>query len=367
MLSFNLTLNEFMPREKAGTAEDQKFSEAAASRLQHNHGILAFYLQKTNPERFNEIFGKEPLKGCSDLVQIVKARCNRLNLFKSGIRTAHAHGSNNSKRCWIHHAFLLQFVHPRIHNYIQEAEMKDLICDDGNLDDFISFAQQQKEGSDEFSKVAVWKGSSNIGNRGSAALAEKATEDKSVVTLTCCDDVVGSGVPRKKASGGESEVASMGTSKIFTADAAAIATHVTARITASNPAIAAATKFSVNNIDKDVDAADCLFDMEEDDNYHPLNTAVSTAMTRTMEEIEIIPSVDNRLAPQDSGLQHFTSKLKKDIGYYFTLKPTDPVLCNEYVTDIFKSLYAAEVSTNELSKIIVPIDRSHASSSFVVD
>jgi hypothetical protein len=235
------------------------------------------------------------------------------------------------------------------------------------LDDFISFAQQQKEGSDEFSKVAVWKGSSNIGNRGSAALAEKATEDKSVVTLTCCDDVVGSGVPRKKASGGESEVASMGMSKIFTADAAAIATHVTARITASNPAIAAATKFSVNNIDKDVDAADCLFDMEEDDNYHPLNTAVSTAMTRTMEEIEIIPSVDNRLAPQDSGLQHFTSKLKKDIGYYFTLKPTDPVLCNEYVTDIFKSLYAAEVSTNELSKIIVPIDRSHASSSFVVD
>jgi hypothetical protein len=44
----------------------------------------------------------------------------------------------------------------------------------------------------------------------------------------------------------------MGMSKIFTADAAAIATHVTARITASNPAIAATTKFSVNNIDKDV-------------------------------------------------------------------------------------------------------------------
>ncbi len=34
--------------------------------------------------------------------------------------------------------------------------------------------------------------------------------------------------------------------------------------------------------------------------------------------------------------------------------------------ELFEKLYYAEVSGNELSKIIVPIDRSHASSSFVV-
>lgn len=76
-------------------------------------------------------------------------------------------------------------------------------------------------------------------------------------------------------------------------------------------------------------------------------SATKNSTERRMEEIPIIHAGDNRVVPQDFGL--IRSSFKRDnftygIAYYDASERLDPLLCKNYVTDMFQQLYHAEVS-----------------------
>lgn len=108
ILSFNSTLNEFMPRKKV-EERDRKVSKVACSSLEHNHLILAFYLQQMDPQSFNKIFPDKTLKGCFDHCQIVKSWSNLFDKFQKDIFSTRDCPGTNTKYglLWIHHSFLL--------------------------------------------------------------------------------------------------------------------------------------------------------------------------------------------------------------------------------------------------------------------
>lgn len=75
---------------------------------------------------------------------------------------------------------------------------------------------------------------------------------------------------------------------------------------------------------------------------------VKKSTERRAEEVAIIPAGDNRVVPQDFGLER--SSFKRDnftygIAYYDATERSDPLLCKDYVTDMFQQLYYAEVSS----------------------
>lgn len=78
-----------------------------------------------------------------------------------------------------------------------------------------------------------------------------------------------------------------------------------------------------------------------------VRSATKKSTERRMEEIAIIPAGDNRVVPQDFGLKR--SSFKRDnftygIAYYDASERSNPLLCKDYVTDMFQQLYHAEVS-----------------------
>ncbi len=64
--------------------------------------------------------------------------------------------------------------------------------------------------------------------------------------------------------------------------------------------------------------------------------------------VDIIPAGDNRVVPQDFGLERSSfngQNFTHGIAYYDASERTDPLLCKDYVTDMFQHLYQAEVSS----------------------
>ncbi|KAL3765188.1 hypothetical protein ACHAWU_010379 [Discostella pseudostelligera] len=73
--------------------------------------------------------------------------------------------------------------------------------------------------------------------------------------------------------------------------------------------------------------------------------ATKKSTGRRVEEVAIIPAGDNRVVPQDFGLQRSSFKCDNftyGIAYYDESERSDPLLCKDYVTDMFQQLYHAE-------------------------
>lgn len=78
--------------------------------------------------------------------------------------------------------------------------------------------------------------------------------------------------------------------------------------------------------------------------------ATKNTTKRLAEEVAIISADDNRVVPNDFGLQR--TSFKRDnftygIAYYDASGRSDPLLCKDYVTDMFQQLYHAEVSSGD--------------------
>lgn len=76
--------------------------------------------------------------------------------------------------------------------------------------------------------------------------------------------------------------------------------------------------------------------------------ATKKSTGRRVEEVAIIPAGDNRVVPQDFGLQRSSFKCDNftyGIAYYDESERSDPLLCKDYVTDMFQQLYHAEVNS----------------------
>ena len=68
--------------------------------------------------------------------------------------------------------------------------------------------------------------------------------------------------------------------------------------------------------------------------------------------VDIIPAGDNRVVPQDFGLERSSfngQNFTHGIAHYDASERTDPLLCKDYVADMFQHLYEAEVSSRFLT------------------
>jgi hypothetical protein len=63
--------------------------------------------------------------------------------------------------------------------------------------------------------------------------------------------------------------------------------------------------------------------------------------------VDIIPAGNNRVVPQNFGLERSSfngHNFTHGIAHYDASERTDPLLCKDYVTDMFQQIYHAEVS-----------------------
>ncbi len=93
--------------------------------------------------------------------------------------------------------------------------------------------------------------------------------------------------------------------------------------------------------------------------------ATKKSTKRLAEEVAIISADHNRVVPQDFGLQR--TSFKRDnftygIAYYDASGRSDPLLCKDYVTDMFQQLYHAEVSSWSRSHCVLVSTRMSRSS-----
>lgn len=85
--------------------------------------------------------------------------------------------------------------------------------------------------------------------------------------------------------------------------------------------------------------------------------------------VDIIPAGDNRIIPQDFGLERSSfdgQNFTHGIAYYDASERTDPLLCKDYVTDILQHYFHQEVRISTVyhslnSRFLVIIFVSHSS------
>lgn len=127
MLSFNFTFNEFHPRETLPRNIDRAVLTASMPILAHNQKVLVKYLKSLVEEddpvshQLREISVQEQrfvhsiLQQRHDFYRKVKVK---------GVRTVYAVKEDEKEPTlmpmWIHHVFLLQYIHPRIYAELTE-------------------------------------------------------------------------------------------------------------------------------------------------------------------------------------------------------------------------------------------------------
>ncbi len=168
MLNFNLTFNEYFPRENWVRRISAGLRDDSARALSHNHQILVHYLKQLDTERFTEIFPKnQELNGCFQFDKLLRNRREVFNKLRTvGVCTSHQLARSTKNRTpplWVHHALLLQHVHPVIGKIIHEGKLSLAPGDSGSVSDFIGIIKVEwRSGygsAADFIRVATWKGS----------------------------------------------------------------------------------------------------------------------------------------------------------------------------------------------------------------
>jgi hypothetical protein len=169
MLNFNLTFNEFFPRENWVRKISAGLRDVSARVLSHNHQILVHYLKQLDIERFTEIFpNNRELVGCFQFDKLLRNRRELYNKLRTvGVCTSYQRARSSTKirtpPLWVHHALLLQHVHPVIGEIIQEGKLPLAPGDGGSISDFIGIVKVQWRfgygSAANFIRVATWKGS----------------------------------------------------------------------------------------------------------------------------------------------------------------------------------------------------------------
>ena len=172
MLCFNLTFNEFIPREKARDDLSQQLVAQAETKLAYNHNILVHYLRMSDPPRFLAIFKKNKVDGKLDITSILKTRREILEKLthNSGVCTGHTCPVKFPRYppLWLHQALFLQHVHPVINAKIRAGSLPIISGDPGSWDDcyvtmltvpFVPlYGSPPHPPNHALVRVAVWKG-----------------------------------------------------------------------------------------------------------------------------------------------------------------------------------------------------------------
>jgi hypothetical protein len=168
MLNFNLTFNEYFPRENIARKISERLKDGSERDLSHNHQILVHYLKQLDIERFTEIFpeNRQP-KGCFQFDKLLRNRRELYNKLRTvGVCTSYQCARSTEKNTpplWVHHALLLQHVHPVIGKIIQEGKLPLAPGDGGSVSDFIGIIKVRWRfgygSAADFIRVATWKGS----------------------------------------------------------------------------------------------------------------------------------------------------------------------------------------------------------------
>jgi hypothetical protein len=138
MLNLNLTFNDFTYCSGPPTTMDLRFKDKCKKLLTHNNNIIVHYVRSTNVALCDNLFkGKVKIK--TDLAAIMKMRCDYTTMMNRGacISLQKSESTQNDQPLWIHHAFLLQFIHPKVNSKLNEG-IKIASNDDASLSKFMT-------------------------------------------------------------------------------------------------------------------------------------------------------------------------------------------------------------------------------------
>ena len=171
MVNFNLTFNEFIPREKARAKYSPELVAKARENLAHNHRILVHFLKSYEPQRFSAMFPNHSVECCLKISSLIKKRRFIFEkLLNMGVCTSHEcpHTDPKCPPLWVQQALILQYIHPVINQRIHDGALSLAIGDNGNWNDFVSIIRVKTllEYGDEYAtdpdrtciRIAVWKG-----------------------------------------------------------------------------------------------------------------------------------------------------------------------------------------------------------------
>lgn len=130
-LSFNLTYNEFFSRERIQMKGDTlKAVRDAVPILRHNHTILARYVRSFDSTAFDSLF-PTGLEANVKTQSILERRRWVTGNLKEGVRTCFPPRGLDQRFLWVHHAFLLQFIIPLVHQRIKAEDGFTVVAGDG--------------------------------------------------------------------------------------------------------------------------------------------------------------------------------------------------------------------------------------------
>jgi hypothetical protein len=163
MLNLNLTLNDFTQHSVLPKEMDGEVKKQCMELLTHNHKILDHYLRSISPSLFDR-FAKNTNGNISfdvgrPISKIFNTRRDIFNKLNTGVCTCWSkyEGKINPRKkpMWIHHAFLLQFILPKVNEHLYQG-YKTYKNDNG---DWNKFMKNLNDTSTEKCKnLVAWNG-----------------------------------------------------------------------------------------------------------------------------------------------------------------------------------------------------------------